>query len=221
MKIIELEQLDFTYPTTGFSLGKITISLNTSQILAVTGENGSGKTTLLRLFAGILVAQSGELKTTEGCRISLVPAELHHYLLPWYSVAKNLAFFHSGGKSTSLEKFESIRNDLADYFESLPFSLMALESRKVWELSTGQLSIIGLACALLTRPSIILLDETFSGLSYNIIQNTATILQRLARKDLCIVFTSHNPRVIKFLATHVYDLTTRTKRLVTEYEEVV
>jgi ABC-type transport system involved in cytochrome c biogenesis ATPase subunit len=96
--MITANELTFGYKTDGKLLNNLTFSFDNYFRLAIQGENGSGKTSLLRILAGIEQRFSGNLVNTYR-RISFIPTFLNNFLLPWYSVEENLAFFESEGKS--------------------------------------------------------------------------------------------------------------------------
>ena len=57
--MLELRQVSFAYPESGFGLQDISFTLGAGEWMLLYGKNGSGKTTLARLLLGILKATAG------------------------------------------------------------------------------------------------------------------------------------------------------------------
>src|ERR671912_2045100 len=94
--MLSLERLSKTYADGTHALADITLDVRESEIVGLIGGSGCGKTTLLRLIAGLDRASAGAIRldgetiTEPHPAIGIVFQEPR--LLPWLSVADNVAF---------------------------------------------------------------------------------------------------------------------------------
>ena len=153
--------------------------------IAVVGRNGMGKSTLLKALIGMVPTKSGSIKLAE------------HELagLPSYDrVQAGLAYVPQGRMIFSqltveeniLTGLESGRyGDIPDFiYEFFPV-LHEMKTRKGGNLSGGQQQQLAIARALVSKPSVLILDEPTEGIQPSIIKEIARSLNAL-RKELGI-----------------------------------
>jgi iron(III) transport system ATP-binding protein len=152
-------------------------------ITSVLGASGCGKTTLLRIIAGFVRAESGTVAigdrvvedgTTwvrpERRGVGYVPQE--GALFPHLDVAANILFGHPRSERTSARLGELM--ELAE----LPAELAR---RQPYQLSGGQQQRVAIARALAPRPTVVLLDEPFSGLDAGLRISAGRAVARVLR----------------------------------------
>ena len=135
------------------------------EMIALLGGSGCGKTTTLRMIAGFLDPDAGTI-LVNGRDVSKIPPYKrnigiffqNYALFPHMTVFENVAF---GLKLQKLKKPE-IEKRVKDILELV--KLVGFDRRYPRELSGGQQQRVALARALVTRPSILLLDEPLSNL---------------------------------------------------------
>jgi sulfonate transport system ATP-binding protein len=142
------------------ALDAIDFSVAAGEIVAILGTSGAGKSTLLRLVGGIEPVTSGEVRldgrvvTGPSPKLGFVFQEPR--LMPWLKVRDNVAFGLGRlprAEQRSVAGAASQRVGLADAAEAWPR-----------QLSGGMAQRVAIARALVTRPSVLLLDEPFSAL---------------------------------------------------------
>jgi ABC-type multidrug transport system fused ATPase/permease subunit len=155
-------------------LRDVTFSVGRGQMVAVVGATGSGKTTLLEAIAGLVPVASGSLSVTTGA-VALVFQEAFLFS---ESVRFNLTFGHETDEETLRE---ALRVADADFLLDLEHGLDTALGERGVSLSGGQRQRLALARALVTRPSLLLLDDTTSALDP---ATEVKVLTNLASTDL-------------------------------------
>ncbi|MDH4278526.1 MAG: ABC transporter ATP-binding protein [Acidimicrobiia bacterium] len=153
-----------------FSLAAV-LTAGTGTTVAVVGPNGSGKTTLLNVLAGVVPLSGGEIvvngtvwdRPADGIRLTpeqrdlaLVPQNA--LLFPHFTVVDNVAFglrYRDRGLSRRVQRDQALAALEAA-------GLDHLADRKPNQLSGGQRQRVAIARAVVTRPSLLLLDEPLS-----------------------------------------------------------
>jgi branched-chain amino acid transport system ATP-binding protein len=162
----------------------ITLSLEDRGIVALLGHNGAGKSTLLKAIAGQLTASGGEVRfgdaplvqrdpgTTARAGIRYVPQDAN--VFPAISVYDNLRI----GAYTLGNKKTAFRAALDRVYALFPV-LHEKASLAARLLSGGQRQMLAIAMALVTSPSVLLLDEPSAGLSPLNVQRVFDAIRQL------------------------------------------
>jgi ABC-2 type transport system ATP-binding protein len=151
------------------------------ELVAVIGPNGAGKTTLLSILAGILKADGGDVDVDSGA-VGWVPQQAALYRR--LTVEENLLLF------ARLEKHE----DPAASVEEM-LALSGLGERRdeiVARLSGGNQQRINIAIGLLSRPSVLLLDEPSVGLDPRQRARLWEFVSGLAVRGTTVIFSTHD-----------------------------
>jgi len=153
--------------------------------VAIVGRNGMGKSTLLKSLIGMVPVASGSIQL-DGKELSKLPSFRRvqagmayvpqgRMIFPLLSVEENIL----SGLETG--RYEGIPEFIYDFFPVL----RDMRSRKAGNLSGGQQQQLAIARALVSRPSVLVLDEPTEGIQPSIIKEIAQSLNRL-RKELGI-----------------------------------
>lgn len=177
-------------------LDGISFALKQGDIGCLLGPSGCGKTTLLRTIAGFEAPREGEV-WIGGVRVSdkrhLVPVEERHAgmvfqdyaLFPHMTVRGNIAFalesFGGKQRAARIEELVALL-DITDLLDKYPH-----------QLSGGQQQRVALARAIACRPRILLLDEPFASLDFELREQLAREVRNVLKKDgITAVLVSHN-----------------------------
>lgn len=177
-------------------LDSVSLDLTPGGITAILGPSGCGKSTLLRVVAGLLTPNSGTLNfTVSGRKLSTIPPGRLAYvfqeagLLPWRSVLANAAL---PMELLGLYSAEQRRSRAAEQLQAV--GLAADQYRKTpAQLSGGMKMRVSIARALVTDPSILLLDEPFAALDDILRSRLGEMVIQLWRsRRRSIVLVTHN-----------------------------
>ena len=175
-------------------LESVDLALGEGESLSVIGRNGVGKSTLLETIMGHTTLHAGEIALA-GRRVEAAPVHSRalaglgyvpqeREIFPSLSVRENLELCARPGHWTSDRVFE--------LFPNLKTRLDAPGT----QLSGGEQQMLAVARALMTNPSVLLMDEPTEGLAPVIVQALALVLSRLrAAGGLSILLVEQNSRV--------------------------
>jgi len=168
------------------ALNGVTLRVKKGEIFGLLGPNGAGKTTLIRLIVGLLEAHPGTV-TVLGQRMPNVPVLRHigymtqaAALYPALSVEENVRFFAAinGAEEGVKDALELVQ--LYDRRKSV-----------VSTLSGGMRTRCSLACAVVHRPELLLLDEPTVGVDPELRVQLWEDFRRMAEAGTTIVVSSH------------------------------
>lgn len=193
----------------GLSVEQLRVSLQGEEILrglslraergafvSLLGESGCGKSTLLKSIAGLIEVESGEIRLDGRSLLTVSPEKRGTVivfqdlrLFPHMTVEKNIAFpMELRGLSREQRKKETER--LLDEVQ-----LTGYGKRKIRELSGGQMQRVALARALAAEPSVLLLDEPFSGLDERLRAEMGSLVRRIHReRKITTILVTHDSR---------------------------
>jgi branched-chain amino acid transport system ATP-binding protein len=184
-------------------LEEIDLALAPGESLSIIGRNGVGKSTLLETIMGHTTLHAGELRLRGG-RIDAAPPHeralgglgyvpQEREIFPSLSVRENLEICARPGHWTAARVFELFPN------------LQARLDNAGSQLSGGEQQMLAIARALMTNPSVLLMDEPTEGLAPVIVQALSQVLLRLRGEgSLSIVLVEQNSRVaLEFAARTV------------------
>jgi ABC-type multidrug transport system ATPase subunit len=179
------------------ALDGVSFSLAPGQTLAIFGPNGAGKTTLLKVLAGLIRPQAGSARVDGGRRaIGWIGHQSHLY--GHLTVRENLLFWGSLYGLNAAGRGARA----ADVLARLDLSDRA--DQPVWSLSRGLLQRAAIAKALVHDPTVLLLDEPFTGLDLAAAEQLRALLGELrGGGGRTLVLATHNVDEGVELATHV------------------
>jgi branched-chain amino acid transport system ATP-binding protein len=197
----------------------VSIEVNRGEVVALIGPNGAGKSTLLKTIAGILKCESGAVSLQGHPIQNVAAAEVARkgvaMVLEGRSTLKNMSVLENlilGGYMRS--DHAEIARDIERMFERFPV-LKARQSQRAGTLSGGEQQMLVIARALISRPSLLMLDEPSLGLAPLMTAEIFAIIRELKDKhETTILLVEQNARQALQLADRAYVL--ETGRIVLE-----
>ena len=211
MAMLEVKNLHVHYGMTEAIKG-IDFEVNKGEVIALIGANGAGKTTTLHTVTGLLPATSGTI-TFEGKDITKTPGHkivslgMAHVpegrrVFAQLSVYENLLM----GAYTRKDKNE-IQDTLGVVYSRFP----RLEERKnqlAGTLSGGEQQMLAMGRALMSHPSIILMDEPSMGLSPIFVNEIFDIIKEVSAGGTTVLLVEQNAKKALSIADRAYVLET-------------
>lgn len=189
---IEVRDLGFSYNGEQQALKDIDLEVRAGEIYGLVGADGAGKTTLLRIAAGQLVATGGNIlvlgqnPTTPDVRGQLAYMPQGFGLYPDLSCVENLHFF---ADLHGLDP-DDANHLIADLMRRT--GLAGFEDRRAGKLSGGMMQKLALACALVSRPRLMLLDEPTTGVDPLSRRAFWSLLDRVRAEGVAILYATAN-----------------------------
>ena len=209
MALLELHNVH-TYYGNIHALKGISVTVDKGEIVTLIGSNGAGKTTTLKTISGVLRPKEGTI-TLEGRRIDRVPAHdivaigicqapEGRRIFPRLTTLENLEMgaFHRSDKT-------GIQQDMERVFALFP-RLKERRSQQGGTLSGGEQQMLAIGRALMSRPSILLLDEPSMGLSPVLVETIFQIIQDIHAQGTTILLVEQNALMALQVASRGYVL---------------
>ncbi len=208
MGLLNLESVETGYGETQVLWG-ISLSVEKGKITVMLGSNGAGKTTTLRVITGILRPWKGSV-IFEGKDVSKIPTHKRvamgivmvpegRRLWPELTVYENLEL--GAYTKRAREKF----SDSLDLVYSLFPRLRERKDQLAGTLSGGEQQMLAIGRALMSAPSVLLLDEPSLGLAPKLVAEIMNVVRRLKEEQgLTVLLVEQNVHMSLQIADYGY-----------------
>ncbi len=213
--MLRVENLKVAYGHIGVLKG-INFNVEAAEIVALIGSNGAGKTTTLNTISGLLRPTSGVI-SWKGENINRTPVEaivasgLAHCpegrrIFPGLTVRENLL----SGTAARPNNRKAIEEDMTLVFDLFP-RLKERIKQLGWSLSGGEQQMLAIGRALMSRPSLLMLDEPSLGLAPIVIdQLFDRIVELNKRTQLAVFLVEQNSAMALEIANRAFVIETGT-----------
>jgi branched-chain amino acid transport system ATP-binding protein len=194
------------------ALHDVSLEINPGELVALIGANGSGKSSTLNAISGLVPCQTGTIEFN-GTRINgRPPAEIvrlgisqcleRRRIFPAMTVLENLEL---GGyiRKNQVE----VKKSIGEIFAQFPI-LKEREHQLAGTLSGGEQQMLSIGRALMSNPSLFLIDEPSLGLAPLMVEKLFGIIQEIRRQGTTIVLVEQNAHAALEIADRGYVLET-------------
>jgi branched-chain amino acid transport system ATP-binding protein len=188
----------------------VSVKVARGTVVALLGANGAGKSTLLKAIVGLLQPSAGRIEldgrplsnatADRALRAGVALVPERRELFKQMSVADNLrlgAFLRRGSKE--------IRAETEKLFDVFPI-LRERAAQPAQSLSGGEQQMLAIARALMSRPSVLLLDEPSLGLAPKIVEEIFAIIRRITADGTAVLLVEQNAAMALDVATYGFVL---------------
>jgi len=194
------------------ALQGVSIDVEEGDFVTLIGSNGAGKSTTLRTISGLERPSSGEIRFKDEPIHRLTPDRIlklgiaqvpeGRRIFKDLSVLENLKL----GAFTRSDQ-AAIKRDLDSVFGHFP-RLLERRQQLGQTLSGGEQQMLSIGRALMSDPTLLLLDEPSLGLAPIVVEEIASILLEINKRGVAIVLVEQNAELALELASHGYVLET-------------
>jgi len=186
---LKAERLDFSYGS-DLVIKDANFSIEEGEYIGIIGPNGGGKTTLLRLMLGLLRPKSGKIYNAHTGSIGYVPQQLHFdrsfpitvLEVVLMGLLSKMTFWGSISKVDKKRAYETLEE----------VGLLSFAQKSFSKLSGGQRQRVLVARALVKKPKMLFLDESFSSCDAHSKKCISDLLLELkAKKNTTICMVTH------------------------------
>lgn len=199
-----VEMRDYTKTLQGVTvLDKVNLTLESGKIYGVKGKNGSGKTMLLRALAGLIYPMVGSLL------IDGKPLEKGHFPPSVGVLIETPSFVPNRSGLSNLLEISEIKDLISDQTVARALQAVGLDPkdrRPFRKYSLGMRQRLGIACAIMERPSLLLLDEPVNALDPAGVEMACRLFADARRHGAIVVIACHDSEELKGLFDERIDL---------------
>lgn len=208
---ININHVNKVYANGTVALQDMNLSINEGEFISLVGPSGCGKSTVLRLIAGLGKMNSGTINLGSHQEPELAFVFQEAALMPWATVLENVRLpLKLAGVSPHKSR--------ATVQEALNLvGLAGFERNYPRELSGGMKMRVSIARALVTQPSIMLMDEPFGALDEMTRSKlNSDLLALWQQKRWTVVFVTHNIYEAVYLSNRVLVMAARPGRVIAD-----
>lgn len=185
-------------------LDNVNMTMESGKIYGLLGRNGSGKTMLMR-------AVSGLIRTTEGTISIDGKQQWKDFSCPQElgMLIETPTFLANYTGLENLKMLASIRRRIGEQEIRKTLFEVGLnpdDKRKIVKYSLGMRQRLGIACAIMEKPKLLILDEPFNGLDVDGYELVRKIILREKERGTLILLACHNREDLETLSDVIYEV---------------
>lgn len=199
--MLELQNLKKRFGKT-VALADLSLHVRPGELVGFVGSNGAGKTTAMRIALGVLAADEGQVlwnghpaHLDDRRHFGYMPEERGLY--PKMKLERQLVYF---ARAHGLSRNDA-RRSAGEWIERL--ELTERRDQEIQKLSLGNQQRAQLAVALVHNPTVLVLDEPFSGLDPIAVDIMSQVLRQRADDGACVIFSSHQLDLVERLCDRI------------------
>lgn len=214
MALLDVQNINAGYGETEI-LHSVSIQVNEGNLVAIIGPNGSGKSTLLKVIVGLLEAKNGNIEFMSDNITNSSPQKIVEFGISYVPQAENVftnMTIRENLEIPSLVLKFNFKKRLEEILNLFPI-LDTKMNTKAGTLSGGQRQTLAFAKALISKPSLMILDEPSAGLSPIMADSTFETIESINKSGVTILIVEQNAKKILSIADRGYVLATGQNKI--------
>lgn len=200
---ISLQNVTKTFGHTNV-IDSVSMELTSGHVYGFHGINGCGKTMLMRLIAGLIYPTAGSILVDGN-----VMSGENSFPPSMGLLIENPAFLNSYSGYQNLEMLASLsgkcqRNEVLTTLERV--GLSQHRDKKYRTYSLGMRQRLGIACAIMEQPELILLDEPFISLDEQAVEQVTQIIQQEKERGALIILACHDYELLSYSSDEIFKI---------------
>ena len=201
--MLKLENVEVSYGAV-HAIHGASMEVRDGEIVSLIGANGAGKTTILRTITGLKKADSGSITYQDVELLKAEPSKIitfgmahvpeGRHVFPRMTVEENLQM---GGYTKKNQ--ENLQEILKEVYEKFP-RLKERRKQLAGTLSGGEQQMLAVGRALMSSPSIILMDEPSMGLSPLLVKEIFHIIKEVHKQGITVLLVEQNAKMALAIA---------------------
>jgi branched-chain amino acid transport system ATP-binding protein len=210
--LLEVANLEVVYHSVVLVLKGVSLRVPRGGVVALLGPNGAGKTTTLRAITGLLKIHNGTItkgrvrlagERIEGKRPDQIIRGGLAQVMEGRRILADLTVEENLRAGAYTQPRTQIAADIEKHFERFPI-LGERRRQKAGYLSGGEQQMLAIARALMTRPTLLLLDEPSLGLAPKLVDQVADLIREINGDGVAVLLVEQNASMALDLADHGY-----------------
>ena len=202
--ILKLDNIH-TYYGLVHMLQGVSLEIAEGEVVALLGRNGAGKTTALKSIMGLAPARQGKILFEDQDITGLPPHVIARQGIAYVPASRGIFMTLTSMENLNIVRTKGARWNTEDVFRRFP-KLAPLKRRRGRSLSGGEQQMLAIGRALVTGPSLILLDEPSQGLAPMVVELVVDMLRELKSEGVSMLLVEQNLQMALDLAERVYIL---------------
>jgi len=186
------------------AVDNISFDIHEGEILGLLGPNGAGKTTTIHMLLGLVTPTSGSIRIfgLDLAKHREIILKQVNFSSTYISLPYSLTVEENLRVVARLYGLSNVPQQIDDVIKKL--DMQEIQGKLTRKLSSGQMSKLTLAKAVMTHPKVLLLDEPTASLDPDITQKIKAFLKEHRRSEnLSILYTSHNMREMEEMSDRI------------------
>ena len=209
MPLLELREITKVFPGV-LANDRVSMRLETGEIVALLGENGAGKSTLMNVVYGLLTADSGDILVDDkhvkiksprhAIDLGIGMVHQHFMLVEPLTVTENIVLGREPGRFGIID-FTTARTRVREISER--YGLKVDPDEKVMDLSVGMQQRVEILKALYQGARVLILDEPTAVLTPQEVTELFRVVRSLVDEGLSVVFITHKLEEVIAIADRI------------------
>lgn len=185
-------------------IDNVSMQLESGNTYGFQGINGSGKTMLMKLVAGLVYPSKGVISID-----GKILGKKYNFPDSMGLLIENPSFLPSYSGSENLKLLASIKNKVVDEMINtamIRVGLDPVEKKKYHKYSLGMKERLGIACAIMESPELIILDEPTNSLDDSGVEMLQQVVLEEKKRGALIIISCHDYMILTSIVDQIYKI---------------